>query len=104
MILAMITTITGKNQITVPSAIVEKAHLHPGTRLDWEIGVEGQTLGGRHIVGCDGEKSTILRLPLNRMCRATAKVRGSGRKHKKRGASAVANLIVERGRDDREGR
>ena len=89
MILAMITTITGKNQITVPSAIVEKAHLHPGTRLDWEIGVEGQTL-------------TVRVLP--DIATLASQVRGSGRKHKKRGASAVANLIVERGRDDREGR
>jgi bifunctional DNA-binding transcriptional regulator/antitoxin component of YhaV-PrlF toxin-antitoxin module len=33
----VITTITGKNQITVPAEIVGKAGLKAGTRLDWRM-------------------------------------------------------------------
>ena len=33
----MITTITGKNQVTVPAAIAAQTNMHPGTRLDWEL-------------------------------------------------------------------
>jgi len=34
----MITSLTGKNQITVPAEIVAKLHLEPGTQFDWAIG------------------------------------------------------------------
>jgi AbrB family looped-hinge helix DNA binding protein len=33
----VITTITGKNQVTVPAEIVDKAGLKQGTRLDWRM-------------------------------------------------------------------
>ena len=31
----MITTLTGKNQITIPAALSAKLKLKPGTRLEW---------------------------------------------------------------------
>lgn len=31
-------TITGKNQITIPAAIVRELQLEPGMQLEWEIG------------------------------------------------------------------
>jgi bifunctional DNA-binding transcriptional regulator/antitoxin component of YhaV-PrlF toxin-antitoxin module len=35
---AMTTTVTGKNQITVPAAIVARYALRPGTRIEWISG------------------------------------------------------------------
>ncbi len=40
----MITTITGKNQVTVPAAIASHANIHIGTRLDWEPGESSDTI------------------------------------------------------------
>jgi bifunctional DNA-binding transcriptional regulator/antitoxin component of YhaV-PrlF toxin-antitoxin module len=85
----MITSMTGKNQVTVPAALVEKIHLHPGTRLEWAMG--------------DTEQILVVRV-LPDIATLASQVRGSGRKHRKRGTSAVAKLIRERARDDREGR
>lgn len=34
----MTTTLTGKNQITVPAEITRKLGLTPGTRFDWALG------------------------------------------------------------------
>lgn len=34
----MTTTITGKNQITVPASIVARFGLRPGTRIEWVAG------------------------------------------------------------------
>jgi len=33
----MITTVTGKNQITIPAKIVRALDIQPGVRLDWGI-------------------------------------------------------------------
>ena len=33
----MITTVTGKNQVTVPAAIAAKTGIRAGARLDWEL-------------------------------------------------------------------
>ena len=38
---SMITTVTGKNQITIPAALARELDIAPGTRLDWEKGGEG---------------------------------------------------------------
>ena len=34
----MTTTVTGRNQITVPAALVERMGLKPGTRIEWRQG------------------------------------------------------------------
>ena len=83
----MITTITGKNQVTVPAAIATKEGIHPGTRLDWEIA---------------DEHTLLVRILPDRAELASA-LRGTGRRHKRKGASAVSNLITERERES-EGR
>ena len=36
----MTTSLTGKNQVTVPAAIVKQLGLEPGAKLDWSIGEE----------------------------------------------------------------
>ena len=37
----MITTVTGKNQITIPAALARKLKIEPGQRIDWQIGPDG---------------------------------------------------------------
>ncbi len=37
----MITTVTGKNQITIPAKIVRALDIQPGTRLDWSVDDQG---------------------------------------------------------------
>lgn len=34
----MITTVTGKNQITIPARLAERLGIRPGQRIDWSIG------------------------------------------------------------------
>jgi bifunctional DNA-binding transcriptional regulator/antitoxin component of YhaV-PrlF toxin-antitoxin module len=34
----MSTTLTGKNQVTIPAAIVKEMQLEPGTKLEWSVG------------------------------------------------------------------
>jgi len=83
----MITTITGKNQVTVPARLVSLAHLHPGSRLDWELSETGDAL----IVRVLPDTATV-----------AAQLRGCGCKHRKRGGSAVRNLVNERVQEDQE--
>lgn len=40
----MITTVTGKNQVTIPAKLVEALDIHPGTKLDWSINSDGLIL------------------------------------------------------------
>lgn len=37
----MITTVTGKNQVTIPAKLASAAGIHPGTRIDWTLSEEG---------------------------------------------------------------
>ena len=37
----MITTVTGKNQITIPAELARELDIAPGTRLDWAKGETG---------------------------------------------------------------
>lgn len=37
----MITTVTGKNQITIPAKIARSLDIQPGTRLDWSVDEQG---------------------------------------------------------------
>ena len=81
----MITTITGKNQVTVPAAIASHANIHLGTRLDWEPGESSDTI----IVRVLPDTATI-----------ASQLRGCGKAYKRGSSSAVRNLVRERARDD----
>ena len=83
----MITTITGKNQVTVPAALAVQAAVHSGTRLDWEL-AEGRDMFVVHILP---DPATV-----------ASSLRGRGRKYRRGGASAVRKLVRERAREDRE--
>lgn len=83
----MITTITGKNQVTVPARIVALAGMEPGTRLEW-IPTERE-----HVI-------EVRVLP--NITRVAAGLRGRGARHRKLPGSAVDRLMIDRRREDRE--
>lgn len=80
----MITTITGKNQVTVPAELALRANIHRGTRLDWELAESGEALIA-HVLP---DTATV-----------AAQLRGRGRKHRRQAGSAVENLVNERARE-----
>jgi AbrB family looped-hinge helix DNA binding protein len=80
----MITTVTGKNQITIPAQLVKALDIQPGTRIDWSIGEDGILLA---------------RLLPHRGALAR-KVAGMGRNWVKPGTNPITELIDERNQDD----
>lgn len=84
--LPKVTTVTGKNQVTVPAAIAESAGILAGTRLEWRHR-EGDTLQVR-----------VLPSP----ARIAARLRGRGKRFLRDGADPIGELMREREGDDQE--
>ena len=82
----MTTTLTGKNQITVPAEITQQLGLTSGARFDWAVGEQPNKI----IVTIQPTRKQLLE-----------RARAIGRKFRKRGQNAVADLIREREEDDR---
>jgi bifunctional DNA-binding transcriptional regulator/antitoxin component of YhaV-PrlF toxin-antitoxin module len=83
---SMITTMTGKNQITIPAEIVLKAGLRPGTRLDWR----------------PTERKNVLEVrTLPDAVSVAEALRGRGKAKRRKGGSVVARLVSEREGEDR---
>lgn len=80
------TTITGKNQVTIPAEIVKALGLVPGTRLDWEIGPD----------------HTLIIRPRPTRAQLVAELVGSGRKYLRPGDDPIRDLIAERVDEDEE--
>lgn len=76
----MITTITGKNQITLPADIVRALELGPGTRLEWEI----------------GPNRTLIATPRPTRAQLVDALMGAGRQYLRPGSDPVRDLIAER--------
>ena len=79
----MITTITGKNQVTLPAEIVKRLELTPGTQLDWEI----------------GPNRTLIATPRPTKAQLAGELMGAGRKYLQPGTDPIADLIAERAAD-----
>jgi AbrB family looped-hinge helix DNA binding protein len=82
----MITTVTGKNQITIPAELARQLGIEPGQRIDWSVDENG---------------NLIARLLPTRGALAR-QVAGMGRAWLPIGVSAVADLINERQHADEE--
>ena len=82
----MITTVTGKNQITIPAALARKLDIEPGQRIDWQIDEDGILIA--RLLPKRGE-----------LARQAA---GMGREWLVDGADPVADLIKERGQADED--
>lgn len=80
----MITTITGKNQVTLPAELVRLLELGPGTQLDWKIGPDG----------------TLVATVCPSKARLAAELMGAGRRYLRPGSDPIADLIAERVADD----
>ena len=81
----MITRITGKNQVTVPAAVVEEAGLKPGTRLEWRLTKRVGVLEVR-----------VLPDPAS----LSQALRGAGKPSLTKAGSPVGRLVAERSREE----
>ena len=84
-LLPMITTVTGKNQITIPAAIANRIGLKSGSRIDWQIGSKP-----------DEFLCTVLPDPSV----IAAILRGAGKQFVKPGQDPSAALLAERAADE----
>ena len=82
----MITTVTGKNQVTIPAHLARELDIAPGTRLDWTKGGEG-TLTAKIIPNRD---------------ELARRLAGSGKRHLRSGSNPIRDLIEDRVREDQE--
>ena len=83
---AMITTVTGKNQITIPAALARQLKIEPGQRIDWQVDEDGVL---------------IARL-LPRRSELAHQAAGMGREWLQEDQDPVADLIAERRSADEE--
>lgn len=81
----MITTLTGKNQVTVPAEIARQLDLKPGARLEWSIGGEPRQI----VIKVKPSRKQLLE-----------EVRAIGLRNKKPGQDPIGDLIRERVQDD----
>ena len=81
----MTTTLTGKNQVTVPASIAQQLGLIPGAQLDWAVGNRPDKI----IITIKPSRKQLLE-----------EVQAIGRKFQKPGRNPVADLIRERVLDD----
>lgn len=82
----MITTVTGKNQVTIPADLARELNIKAGTQLDWSKEEDG----------------TLRVTPLPSRGELADRLQGLGRKWLKPGEDLVAELIEERAREDQE--
>ena len=83
--MAMTTTVTESNQVSIPPEIARDLDIHPGTQLEWAKAGEG----------------AILVRPLPSRGEMARQLMGAGRRWLKPGADPVGDLIREREQDDK---
>ncbi len=81
----MTTTVTGKNQITIPAAMAARMNIAQGSRLFWKAGRKPDQMVVRVLPG----RAAMAR-----------KLMGAGARHAK-GRKAVDELIAARAADDK---
>ena len=78
----MITTVTGRNQITIPSEIARAAGIRPGSKVDWKMVKQGSEI-----------RCIVLPDPAS----IASRLRGGGKPFLKRGSThPIATLLKER--------
>ena len=83
---ALRATITGKNQITIPAAIVRALELEPGMQLEFEV----------------NEERTIIIRPAPSRAELARRLEGILRPYLQAGDDPIADLIRERELEDEE--
>ncbi|HMT21219.1 MAG TPA: AbrB/MazE/SpoVT family DNA-binding domain-containing protein [Promineifilum sp.] len=84
--MAIRATITGKNQITIPAAIVRELQLEPGMQVEWEI----------------GQDRTVTIRPVESRYEKVKRLEGMLWPYLKTGDDPIADLIRERELEDEE--
>lgn len=79
-------TVTGKNQITIPAAIVRALELEPGMQVEFEL----------------GQQRTVAMRPVESRAELARRLQGILRPYLKPGDDPIADLIREREQDDEE--
>ena len=82
----MITTVTGKNQVTIPAELARELDIAAGTRLDWARGAEG---------------TLIVKIIPNR-AELARRLSGRGKRHLRQGSNPIRDLVEDRVREDLE--
>ena len=82
----MITTVTGKNQITIPADLARELDIAPGTRLDWEKGQEG----------------TLIAKIIPNRAELARRLAGRGKRRLRSGSDPIRELIEDRVREDQQ--
>jgi AbrB family looped-hinge helix DNA binding protein len=82
----MTTTLTGKNQITVPAEIAQKLGLEAGTQFDWAFGTKRNKI----VITVKPTRKQLL-----------ARLREISRKYRKSNQDPIGELLREREEDDR---
>jgi AbrB family looped-hinge helix DNA binding protein len=80
----MITTVTGKNQITIPAELARELDISPGTKLDWNKGQAGVL-----IVKIIPNHAELAR-----------RLAGRGRRYLREGSVPIQDLVEDRARED----
>ena len=80
----MITTVTGKNMVSIPRAVSEQYRIKPGWKFDWSPGSREDEL----VVRLIPDRSELSR-----------RLRGSGQ-HLRSGDDTVSDLVAERENED----
>ena len=80
----MITTVTGKNQVTIPAALARELDIEPGTRLDWARTEDG----------------ALLAKPKPSRAQLVRQLSGRGRRYLRPGSTPIRDLIGERAQDE----
>lgn len=81
----MLTTVTGKNQVTIPAGIAVAEAIEPGTRFQWSVTEREHVLEIRVVPS---------------VAEVAAELRGRGVRYRQRSGSAVDALVQERERED----
>lgn len=82
----MITTVTGKNQVTIPAELARECNIKAGTQLDWSKDEDG----------------TLRAKPLPSRGELARRLAGVGRQWLKPDDDPIADLIRERVAEDEE--
>ncbi|MBN1834600.1 MAG: AbrB/MazE/SpoVT family DNA-binding domain-containing protein [Spirochaetales bacterium] len=83
----MITTVTGKNQVTIPAELARQEAMRPGTRLDW------RATSRPHVL-----EVTVLPDPAS----LASSLRGRGERARRQPGSPVDRLVQQRQEQDRD--
>ena len=76
----MITTVTGKNQITTPAALARELDIPRGTRLDWT----------------KGETDVLIVKIVPNHAELAKRLAGRGRRHLREGSHPIRDLVEDR--------